>query len=217
MNATPVVMGDVLVRECTAIDLATTGTVTAICSTGDGEDGFIQYVGTLDPTTGLFTEVAELSNLHYFTALASNPVDGVLYAFSVTQGPGQAWVVDVEAETVTNLGIDLSHFAFGADFDRDGQLWITTEVGITQGDSTFYYPALATLSLGSGEAAVVGLYTAPEGVVEAPEAITVWGTALAATGSGVDAAPIAIGALLLLLAGAATVATSRLSRTRVSA
>jgi hypothetical protein len=215
MDAHGIIMGDILVQACTAIDLSAAGTVAAICSTGNGEGGFIQYVGLLDPSTGLFTAEFELSDLHYFTALATNPLNGVLYAFSVTQGPGQAWAIDFAADTATNLGVDLSHFAYGADFDREGKLWITTDVEITQGDSTFFYPALATLDLASGAAAVVGLYTTPDAeVVDFSEALTVWGPALAATGSEVDATPIALGAVLLLLAGAAFAATSRIARAR---
>lgn len=218
VDAHAILMGDVLVQQCSAIDLSNSGVVTAICATGDGDGGFIQYIGHLDPATGVFTAEVELDGDHYFTALSSNHVNGSLYAFSVTQGPGRAWAVDLAAGTATDLGVDLSHFAYGADFDRDGQLWITTDVGITQGDSTFFYPALATLDLTSGAASVVGLYTTPDAeVVDAAEALTVWGPALAATGSEVDAAPIAIGALLLLLAGAAFAATSRVSRTRSAA
>ena len=218
MDAHGIIVGDVLARECSAIDLAAAGTVAAICSTGDGDGGYLQYAGLLDPSTGLFTIEVALDNEHYYTALASNPLNGVLYAFSVTQGPAQAWVIDFAADTSTSLGVELSHHAYGADFDRDGTLWITTGVEITQGDDTFLYPALATLDLASGAASVVGLYTTPDAeVVDFAQALTVWGPALAATGSVVDAMPIALGALLLLLAGAAFAATSRIARARSAA
>jgi hypothetical protein len=218
LNATAIIVEDVLAQHCAAIDLSATGVVTAICATGDGEDGFIQYVGHLDPATGLFTPEVELDEFQYFTGLASNHLTGTLYAFSGSQSPPQAWTIDLAAGTATNLGYDMSHLANGADFDRDGQLWITTTVEVTQGDGTFLYPALATLDLATGVASIVGLYTTPDAeVVDEANALTVWGPALAATGSEVDGAPIAIGALLLLLAGAAFAATSRISRNRESA
>lgn len=218
LDGNSILMGDVLVQQCSAIDLSAAGAVTAICATGDGEDGFIQYVGLLDPATGVFTAKVELSDDHYFTALASNPVTGSLYAFSVGQAPGHAWVIDFTANTATDLGYEMTNFAFGADFDRDGQLWITTVVQVTEGESTVAYSALATLDLATGVASVVGLYTTPdEEVVNFSQALTVWGPALAATGSATDTAPIAIGAVLLLLAGAAFAATSRVTRARSGA
>jgi hypothetical protein len=102
---------------------------------------------------------------------------------------------------------------YAADFDRDGQLFVSTEELF--GNETVI-PALAAADPFTGAFSFIEPYvsTTTDAALLFVAALTIWGApALAATGaSGTEAAPIAIGSALLLLAGAAFVATARASR-----
>lgn len=204
--------GDVVpsVDECTAIDY-TGGVITAACVIYfDGPSVFTTFVGPLDPATGILEPLIELNGSGegfpqlYLSSIAVHPQTGVLYGFSYEFSDVfalNAWTLS-EADGAT-LVTSIDNEAWGADFDRDGQLWITTYVTIGSGEFPPSYPALATLSLVDGSSAFLEPYTLGGALLESDiDPITVWGVpALAAT--GVTQSPaVALGAGALLLFGA---------------
>lgn len=212
--------GDVEVDadSCSAIDY-TDGVIYAACYL-DAEDFEATYVGTVDPTTGLLTPVVELAGEDYLniTSIAVDPITGQLYGFSTEFGietVSAIWILS--EDDGASFVSELDRPAYGADFDRDGQLWVTTNV--FEGSSEFpdIYSALATVSLTDGSNPFLEKFTTDGVEYEDPiQPITVWGTVaaeeappvLAATGSTMApaAAVIAAGVLLfgaLLAAGTA--------------
>jgi hypothetical protein len=193
--------------ECTSIDYSA-GVVRAACYIYPVNFAPTAYIGSLDPTTGVLTPEIVLNvdtpgfNFHYLTSIALDPTSGILYGFS--WGEGDFVGGDYRAWTLSAVdGIDevttIDQLAYGADFDRNGQLWITT---LTDQDQARHM-ALATLSLVDGSSPFVAQYTTPDaGFVDWSEAITVWGApALPATGPS-SSTTLGAGAALFLLVGA---------------
>jgi hypothetical protein len=207
-----IVFGDILASGCAALDY-TDGVLVAACLVSQGESGFTSVIGVLNPETGVLESdvVVDTEDQFFVSALAKDPTTGILYAFDNRD----VFTVDLAADTITPL-VEADHPVYGADFDVNGVLWITTseETGSESADG------LATLDLETGEAAWIGFYETTDGSdFSITNGITVWGgtapvvpePALAATGSE-TVLPIALGALLLVLAGLAFAATSAISR-----
>lgn len=197
--------GDVLEEAdyCGAIDY-TNGVVTAACVEEIDEEVFATYVGVVDPATGFMDIFLELNggSFLFFASIAVDPISGQLYGFTIEEGDGTFYgVYTLSEDEGADWVIDTEYPGFGADFDRDGQLWFTTVEELQQGEFPFPYPALATVDLATGGSPFVALYTTPDAeVVDWSEAITVWGKpALAATGATVAPVTVAAAAVVLLL------------------
>jgi hypothetical protein len=221
--------GDVLpdVDGCTAIDYSG-GVILASCFIlfQDGEVGPlypVNYIGVLDPVTGVLQPDLEFPAQEDFAddvtvnAIASDPVGGGLWVFTTEYPDG---VVYGAYEYTVDLGFDyagdtLSEI-FGADFDRGGQLWLTTEFTDGGGEFPPSYPALATINLTSGSYPFAEFMTIDALPVESQiEPVTVWGKlTLPATGPA-DSAGIALGAAGFLLLGAFLAAVTVLRRRSV--
>lgn len=207
---------------CSSIDY-TGGVIYAACYL-DAENFEATYIGPVDPETGYLTPVIELAGEDFIdiTAIAVDPISGVLYGFSydfseVLTVSAYTLSEDEGATFVTNLDSPV----FGADFDRDGQLWVTTWV--FEGSSEFpdIMPVLATVDLTTGANPFFEKFTL-EGVdyEDDIEPITVWGAApaeappvLAATGSTI-APSVAVIAAGVLLFGALLAAGTMVARRR---
>ena len=207
--------------ECSAIDF-TAGIITAACLLffGEEDEFAVTYVGQVDPETAILTPEftfgdVEGSPFRYITALATDPISGTLYGFEVRDNVddfGFFLLTLSETDGVDEVG-ELSDPVWGADFDKSGQLWATTQAPSDD-------PALATVGTSAGPFPFYEFYTL-DGVAyeEATggwiEALTVWGLPpapqLAATGS--SASPLApIGAAAVLLLGALLAAGAAMRR-----
>lgn len=197
--------------DCEGIDLnQTTGELLVACVWFTNEDGNVAVIGPIDPDTGLLTPDVSISGPESprFTALALNPVTGVLWAFDYDE----SYIVDRALHTATPQAT-LDGPAYAADFDRDGQLFVASWA---TGENQFQTPSLAITD------PAVGTFTFNQAFangtngeeLEEVESLTVWGKeALPATGPAVIL-PLGLGTALLLLVGAAFVATNRISRYR---
>lgn len=219
-NAVPVTLnfGDVFpaADECTAIDY-TGGALIAACQIYSDFDA--TYVGTLDPTSGVLTPFIELNGgedfpFLYITAIATDPTTGTLYGYSwdFPSSSGVQWVL---GDDLLTGGPDIFNPVWGADFDRDGQLWITTDEPEDGNENPEFIPSLATQDLVSGANPFLaffnlgGVTLSGEDVIQP---ITVWG-ALAPTGA-VQSPAGAVGAGALLLFGAIMAAGAMAIRRR---
>jgi hypothetical protein len=152
-----------------------------------------------------------------FQALANSEKTATLWGFALVGGVSTAYVLDLENDTATPYGKFVEP-VFGADFDRDGKLFVSTLTQLV--DPEIDIPAIALADPIAGTQTDVHPYvdTATNtALVEVPN-LTIWGApGLAATGSaGSDMLPVALGSALLLLAGAAFVATARIGRRRTA-
>ena len=206
----------VYANECTAIDY-TKGVITAVCYTyGNVRIG---YVGTIDAsgdeavlTADTFLWEQDGTDL-YFTAIAVDPTDGTLYGFDVTFD-NHLWTITLDgADPVKYSEDDVLYNVAAADFDRDGQLWLSVlpPVVPTALNETIYL--LATFDFDAVEVVPVDNFASEDPYeITAPTALTVWGV-LAATGSSVSLAP-AIAASGILLLGALLAAGTMVLRRR---
>jgi hypothetical protein len=201
-----------LALGCESLDFAPDGTLYTTCYEAEGENTYSTVFGTLDPVTGDLTPLLHILEDVTFTAVATNPVTGVLWVFDFDfvsyQGLSYTW--DPETETL-NYVAQILLPVFAADFDRDGQLFVTIW------DNDVQRPLLSVLDPDLGDFTEVDYYTIQGQQLENFQAppLTVWGKApvLPATGP-VDVLPFGLGAVLLLLAGGAFVATQRMERRR---
>lgn len=173
------------------------------------EETFISILGTVDPATGdVDVNIAiedEGETYTEFSALATSPA-GVLWAFGFDEVGPFAAVVDLAGETLgTRIPIlnNDNEAVNGADFDRDGQLFASV-------DSDGGTDALATVDLTTGTVSPVAAF--PFGPFGSTRAITVWGNPILPATGLTDVLPVGLGTALLLLAGAAFVATARIQR-----
>lgn len=207
---------------CSAIDY-TDGVIYAACYL-DAENFEATYVGPVNPDNGYLRPEIELSGDDYLnlTAIAVDPISGVLYGFEYDFGieliTGVYTLSEDEGATFVTL---TENPVFGADFDRDGQLWVTSWVFGGDSESPEILSALATLDLTSGANPFIETMNVDgvdyEGSVEP---ITVWGVAseeappaLAATGSTMAPAAAVIAAGVLLF-GAVLAAGTVIARRR---
>lgn len=204
---------NISVTNCNAIDLQPNGEILVACTYEAPESIPSSYIGVVTPGgsfTPFYDSDANEDSAQIFTALAFNAMNGELWAFAIPDGPA-AFPVDRAAGELGPL-VDLDLPVYGADFDRGGQLWATTDVS----DEVPEPSVLATIDLVLGDVTPVNPFTFNGAEQFQVSGITIWGK-LAATGSasGAEVAPIALGSALLLLAGAAFVATSRMQRRNV--
>lgn len=203
--------GQVELDNCSGIDLVN-GTFLVSCV--EGGEGAGSYVGAVDPATGVLTPFLSLFGEDFveFDALANSTVTAQLWGFARDGGASSSYTIDLENDVVDEVAPMVNN-VFAADFDRDGQLFVSTEEVV--GDAV-EIPALAVADPFTGAFPFIEPYvsTATDEPLTFVAALTIWGApALAVTGaSGAEAAPIAIGSALLLLAGAAFVATARIGR-----
>lgn len=220
--------GDVQVEAefCTTLDY-TAGVLMGIC--GDEFEGVeIAYWGVINPAAA--TGEAWLSPLYQFDgpeyqpfeSMAVDPTTGIAYAIASPDGSGLFALSEDEGAT---LVAELEKPAFGFDFDRDGQAWVTTYTDVLEGEFLVSRPALATLDLVDGSNPFIEAMNIDGDLLGEPwiQPITVWGSAgqvpvpgvepkaLAATGAEAPILPF-VGGAALLLAGAILAATTVLRR-----
>lgn len=207
-----------LALGCTSLDLAPDGTLYTVCYESNGDDPYTTVFGTLDPTNANLTPLATFIESEVgFTALATNPVTGVLYGFDwdTASEIGDATIWNPVTETFGKAG-EIEKPVWAADFDRNGQLFVSTFLNDALDVD---YAELDTLDPADGTFTVADYYEFDDSPLEDQRLpLTVWGAApaLAATGATPwDALPLGLGAALLLLAGGAFVATQRLQRRSV--
>jgi hypothetical protein len=206
--------------KCRGVDLnPTTGEVLVSCVQFTNETGNVVTIDSVDPATGLLTPLVTIpSNTLTFDDLALNPVTGVLWAFgSDTAGPS-SYIVDRVLHTATAVAT-LDDGVNAADFDRDGQLFLTTVTDTGNG----FDPSLVVADPSVGAFTSIGPFVNISNNLALTEvsSLSVWGAApapapapeLAATGSSL-ATPVAIGSALLLLVGGAFIVTARLRSRR---
>jgi hypothetical protein len=195
---------------CPSVDYSG-GRVLITCNQ-ETDESFVTILGSVNPSTGDVDVILAIEDesregeFTEFTALATSPA-GVLWAFGFDDVAPFAAIVDLGTETlgdrlpIINDGDPVD----GADFARDGQLFASVR-GVGNA------PTLSTVNLTTGAVALVAPYSFAS-PLQSATAITVWGR-LAATGSAGSelVLPLGMGSVLLLLAGAAFVATSRVSR-----
>jgi hypothetical protein len=194
-----------IVSECQGLDYSG-GVITVACTdnafNGDPQNGYLGEVSTAGVFTPHFNSQSQEDVTLDFTAVAVNPVDGQLWAFTEDDG----WPVDRSADPWilgTIVPLEGSDRVDGADFDRDGQLFV---VAASEGSRIY------TLDPTNGQFLFIGELNDGTNAVTPVHAVTVWGkVALPATGPA-DILPIGLGTALLMLAGAAFVATGRIQR-----
>jgi hypothetical protein len=195
--------------DCADLDInPVTGEVLVACVWFTNETGNVSTIDIVDPATGLLTPVLSLSGLDYvpFDAIATNPVTGVLWAFGAPETIYNSYIIDRTLQTATYQAT-MADPVFGADFDRSGQLFVTSQVGGLVGD-----PSLGVVDPAVGFTSNTVLVNSVDGLeLDRVYSITVWGKeALPATGPA-EMLPLGLGTALLLLAGAAFIATGRIS------
>lgn len=202
-----------LALGCTSLDLAPDGTLYTVCFEANGDDPFTTVFGTLDPTNGDLTPLATyIEEERNITALATDPITGVLWGFDfdVDAAIGDAIMWNPVALEF-NKGGEIEKPVWAADFDRDGQLFVSTFLNDALDND---YAELDTLDPLEGTFTEVSYYTVDDAALEDQQLpLTVWGKAPALAETGLtDVLPFGLGAVLLLLAGAAFVATQRIQR-----
>jgi LPXTG-motif cell wall-anchored protein len=184
------------------------GVLVAGCMYQFGVSQFV-VVGVLDPATGVLAEDVATTDPSPVVAVAKDPDGGTIW---VVNGAGALLNADLAAGTYTPVAVIQPGEAgiYGADFDRDGQLFITYALVAGTPPTSEVTWRLGTLDPATGNVTSIGQLT---GNVRT-EAVTVWGEvpeeeqgedpgpALPATGSEVERG-LVVGALLLLGIGAA--------------
>ncbi len=200
----PAPLLDITINDCRGLDLQPSGEVLTACTFVNADNNLVaSYIGVVDPVTGFFTPFVTNGGVQqnpnvFWAALAYNAVTGELWAFGSNDGDVN-YLVDRAAGA---LGPRIeSEPIYGADFDRDGQLFVMS-----------IRELLATADPAAGTIAPIDVVTSSEGIeMELVESITVWGNALPATGPA-EILPLGLGTAMLFLAGAAFIATSRIKR-----
>jgi uncharacterized protein DUF6923 len=197
-----------LYSDCTGLDFSLLHVLTVTC--GDPEAGYV--IGSVDPLTAVLTPIVSQSPAR-FSALASNPLDGTLYAIEYDSGPVGSQLYRVSGSSIVFLGEitvpESSSSIYAADFDGSGVLHVINESDET-GDAQLGIVDLATLVLTPGADLVD-----ENGDTFWSESLTVNGVPvpqLAATGTAVAVAPIGAAALLVLLFGGAALMLGRRHR-----
>lgn len=203
--------GQVELDSCGGIDLVNNTFIISCVQPGDPQ---ISHVGAVDPATGTFSSFLSLSGDGFveFDALANDVNTAQLWGFSWIGGDSHSFTIDLENDVVDEIAT-MDQRVHAADFDRDGQLFVSTEDAFESQD-----PSLAVADPFTGAFSFLEAYvsTTTDATLAFVASLTIWGApALAATGaSWPEIAPIGIGSALLLLAGAAFVATARMDRRR---
>jgi hypothetical protein len=199
---------DFNINDCRGIDLMTDGTIVLACNNFTGDAVTSSHLGTVTPD-GTFTSLATTSgeDVIDFRAVAFDPKNSALWAFGRDFGGTPVEVlVDISSPTnwVLDDPLDMDNIVESADYDRDGQLFVVFLV-------TLDFPHLGTHIAGDPEINDIGNFTQGDTEI-GMRSITVWGKpALPATGPA-EILPIGLGTALLMLAGAAFIATGRIQR-----
>lgn len=201
---------------CQGLDLINT-TFIASCVLDD-EGVLSSHIGFVDPETGGFIPFITLSDEDYlqFDAIATDTVTAQLWGFAHVAGVSTSFLIDLESDVVTEVA-EMDNDVYGADFDRDGQLFVSTEIPLGQ---EFEFPALAVANPFTGAYVFSEPYvrTDTDTVLIFVEAISVWGAGPEPTpppqlaDTGFEAGTVAAGCMLLVIAGVAVLATSRINR-----
>jgi hypothetical protein len=201
-----------------AADTLADGTLIAFLTLA-GEGGDLEYVVSIDPSTGVATELVDLTGVSDFLdSLATDPTTGTTYAFvDENDGMPQYLVLDLVGGTYSGP-TDLTGFnsAFGdgfvngADFDSAGTLWFYYRV-LGESDSVEY--TLLAASSGAFSAVVGADFVGGGAVSTGLDTVNltigpaVMKPALAAT--GLDIAGVATGAAVMLAAGLGVLLVTR--------
>ena len=197
------------------------GTLITIANINTAPDGNLVriFIGSVDPTTGVFTRLMEITSLYIessFVAdsLASDPTSGITYLFGhYSDGVPVAVALDLtggEFDAPVELtGIEDTVFADeipASDFDSDGVLWFyasgeSSALAHTTGQ--FSSDVFAVL-VGPASEAVdgTGRETNLSQLAIGPAVPVPAGPQLAATGAPIEQ-PLLIGGVLLVLGAAA--------------
>lgn len=202
---------------CSALTLRD-GEYYTSCFSGTGDDRTTR-IGTVDPTTGELDVLLTIDEELLLTAFAWDAGTSQFWAFEFRPDDGFAgtWLIDAEDWSISP-GRQLDYPVWAADFDRDGQLFVSTTVPVGQ----FTYPELSVLDPSSGVFDLVAPFSVaglPLDGSEQPQ-LTVWGAVPPGSSqpdptlppTGGDVFPVGLGAVLLLLAGAAFIAARRIER-----
>ena len=197
------------IQGCQGIDLSNANVLTVSCAGFTGSGFFVSVIGFVDPLTGAFDEITDYSTLDddIVRALASNSA-GTLYYITEL---GRSYTLNTTTG-VSTPGAEIDGRVLAADFDVTDQLWVT--IGV-EGEDNPDPNGLGTLNVATGVLTPIAGYSSADTESFSTVSITVWGGSLAATGSnGQEFVPLAIGAVLLLLAGVALAVTHRISHRR---
>lgn len=201
------------------------GTLITVANVNTVPDGALvrPFVGSVDPTTGVFTRLVEITSLYIEStfiadSLASDPTTGLTYLFGhYVDGVPVSVTLDLTGDAfeapVALSGIENSVDPFailGSDFDSDGALWFyfTAESDALAHTTGPFDPAVAAVVNGPASAVVgqsgrqAGLYQLAVGPAVPA------GPQLAATGASIGQ-PLLIGGALLVLGGVAFGVTRR--------
>lgn len=192
---------------CQGLDLSTDGRWYTSCK----DAGVLFFVGWVDPTTGEYTVLESYFQNFLVTEFATDPTTGTIWAFTAAFDGSSFSLNTMNPENGSLYTThSLTKPVWGADFDRDGTLFVTSFLNdVVDND----YAELNTLSVEDGTVTVIDVVT-DDGVAleDDREPLTVWGhvpaPVLPVTGAG-DAVPVGLGAALLLLLGAAFVVMRR--------
>ena len=202
--------------DCGDLDLnPATGELLVNCTWFTSETANVSTISTVDPATGLLTPIISLSGVNYiaFDAIALNSVTGVLWAFADVEGYG-SYIIDRTLQTATFVS-PMEDYTPAADFDRDGQLFLSTE---QFDEEEGWEPSLAVADPSVGIFTFNENFADPAGELtfDAVYSLSVWGApapVLAETGlDSTGVVPVALGSALLLLAGAAAILLARRRR-----
>jgi hypothetical protein len=200
--------------ECDGIDLnPITGELLISCVV-DTPNGDVSAIFSVNKVSAEITTLMGLGggDFQEFTALATDPITGILWGFGPFDGDA-SFIIDLDLQTAEFIAI-MDENVYAADFDREGQLFVASDLF---DGAEFSWPALGVVDPNTGVFSFHEWFvdTATDVVLFDVRSLTIWGK-LAATGSttGAEALPVALGSALLLLAGAAFIATSRVSRKR---
>lgn len=207
--------GQIQPDSCDGIDLVN-GTFIVACD--EGGDADTSYVGALDPATGALISFITVDGDDYvaFDAIANSTVTAQLWGFAHIGAVSHSFTIDLENNDVDEVA-PMENDVWAADFDRNGQLFVSSEELF---GNEIEIPALAVTDPAVGTFSFIEPYvsTTTDTALIFVAALSIWGVpALAATGAAsVDAFPIGLGSALLLLAGAAFVATARIGRRKAA-
>jgi hypothetical protein len=212
---------DVQALECSAIDYSK-GVILAVCYTGGSYEYDAMWIGTVDfssdPEAAILTPLTSVpagEGFIHISAIALDPVTGVLHGFSDGWNAASYTITldDSYPEFIEYLE---DYEVWGADFDRDGQLWLSvTDMPEPAGRAANpSFMSLATFDFEAEQPVVVDVFSSDDPYfIEQPEALTVWGV-LAATGSAASPIAPAIAAAGVLLLGAILAAGTMVLRRR---
>jgi len=149
-NGAATVIGAVGFERCSGMDFNAAGTLYATCERSDGSD--IGVLVTIDPATGIATEIGPTGIDSSISDISFRPVDGALFAYNAFSDPQHTlYTINTNTGAATFVGDTGLGFASGNGmaFDLSGTL---LQSQFTGGPS----PDLNTLNTTTGQAIFVG-------------------------------------------------------------